>query len=115
MNPVQTKTLAADRNVIAALLSVIPGAGHLYKHHYASGFGFLIGGNLLVVLVSFLMTLGTLGLSLFLVPAVYIAAVATAAYHLPDWHGHHGFLHPWRQQAREPDVPVADHGADGAE
>ena len=36
-----------DRNKIAALLSIIPGLGHLYKHHYTSGLGILIGGNIM--------------------------------------------------------------------
>ena len=83
-----------DRNIIAALLSILPGLGHLYKHHYLSGFGLLIGGNILVGFVSILMTLSTFGFSLFALP-FYIVAVAGAAYALPDWHGHHHFLHPW--------------------
>ena len=87
-----------DRNRIAALLSIIPGLGHLYKHHYASGLGILIGGNILVGFVSVLMILGTFGLSMIVLPALYIAAVAIAAYSLPDWHGHHHFLHPWRAE-----------------
>lgn len=89
-----------DRDEVAALLSVVPGAGHLYKHHYVAGMGFLIGGNLLVGLVSALMALGTFGLSLLLVPAAYIAAVAWVAYQLPDWHGRHSYLHPWHPADR---------------
>lgn len=84
----------ADRNMIAALLSLIPGLGHIYKHHYLSGFGLLIGGNMVIGFVSVLMMLATFGLSIFAIP-IYIAAVAAAAYALPDWHGHHHFLHPW--------------------
>jgi len=84
----------ADRNMIAALLSILPGLGHIYKHHYVSGFGLLIGGNIVVGFVSVLMMLGTFCLSLFAIP-IYIAAVADAAYNLPDWHGRHHFLHPW--------------------
>jgi hypothetical protein len=84
-----------DRDKIAALLSVLPGLGHLYKHHYGSGIGLLIGGNILTGFVAVLMALGTFGLSILVVPLVYIASVAAAAYSLPDWHGHHHFLHPW--------------------
>lgn len=80
------------------MLSVIPGLGHLYKHHYLSGLGFLIGGNILVGFVSVLMMLSTFGLSLLVIPA-YIAGVAAAAYQLPDWHGHHHYLHPWTPEA----------------
>ena len=86
-----------DRNKIAALLSIIPGLGHLYKHHYAAGIGILIGGNILVGFVSVLMMLGTFGLSVIVLPAIYIAGVAASAYSLEDWHGHHHFLHPWRE------------------
>lgn len=84
-----------DRNRIAALLSLLPGLGHLYKHHYLSGVSLLIGGNIVTGFVSVLMALGTFGLSILIIPAAYIAAVAAAAYTLPDWHGHHHFLHPW--------------------
>jgi hypothetical protein len=85
-----------DRNKVAAILSVLPGAGHIYKHHYLSGFTILVAGNALMVFAAVLMTLGTFGVSLLLVPVVYFAAVAYAAYSLPDWHGRHHFLHPWR-------------------
>ena len=109
MNDPVRKRLVADRNLVAALMSIAPGAGHLYKHHYLSGLGFLIGGNLLVVLVSVMMALGTFGLSMIIIPVVYTLAVAVAAYYLPDWHGHHGYLHPWRPpEPKGDDEDVAD-------
>ena len=86
---------SVDRNKIAALLSILPGLGHLYKHHYVSGIGLLIGGNIVTGFVSVLMALGTLGLSILIIPLAFIAAVAASAYALPDWHGHHHYLHPW--------------------
>ena len=85
-----------DRNLVALALSIIPGAGHLYKHHYAAGLGILIGGNLLVVFASILLSLATAGLSLVLIPLLYWPGVAASAYYLPDWHGKHHWLHPWR-------------------
>ena len=88
-----------DRNKVAAILSVLPGTGHIYKHHYLSGFTLLVAGNTLMVFAAVLMALGTFGFSLILVPAAYCAAVAFAAYSLPDWHGRHHFLHPWRPSA----------------
>ena len=101
---------SADRNIIAALLSILPGLGHIYKHHYLSGFGLLIGGNIVVGFVSVLMMLGTFCLSLFAIP-IYIAAVAAAAYALPDWHGHHHFLHPWTPEPpAEPASEPPDEG-----
>ena len=91
-----------DRDKMAALLSIVPGLGHLYKHHYFSGFGILIGGNILVGFVSVLMMLGTFGLSLLLIPA-YIAGMAAAAHKLPDWHGRHHYLHPWTPVEKQAD------------
>ena len=95
--------------MIAAMMSIAPGAGHLYKHHYLSGMGFLIGGNLLVILVSVMMALGTFGLSMLVIPLIYTVSVGVAAYYLPDWHGHHKYLHPWRAAPPEPeDEEVVD-------
>lgn len=96
---------AEERNKIAALLSILPGLGHLYKHHYISGVGLLIGGNIMTGFVAVLMALGTLGLSILIVPLFYIAAVAASAYALPDWHGRHHYLHPWTPQ--QPPEPLA--------
>ncbi|MEI7908602.1 MAG: hypothetical protein WCK77_03095 [Verrucomicrobiota bacterium] len=97
---------SSDRNRIAAILSVLPGLGHLYKHHYASGIGLLVGGNILTGFISVLMALGTFGLSILIVPLLYISAVAASAYALPDWHGHHHFLHPWTPENADPQAPA---------
>lgn len=95
---------SVDRNTVALLLSVVPGAGHLYKHHYGAGFSILIGGNILMVFIAVLLSLATLGVSLVLVPVVYWLAIAASAYSMPDWHGHHHYLHPWTDE--EPKKPV---------
>lgn len=108
-NPIST-SVPVDRDEVAAILSVLPGAGHLYKHHYALGLGLLTGGNVLVAFVAGLMVLGTMGLSLILVPLVYIGVVAWSAYNLPDWHGHHPYLHPWA-----PGTPCPANDAHGSE
>lgn len=86
---------SVDRNKIAALLSVIPGLGHLYKHHYLAGLGILIIGNVLAVFVAGLASLGTFGVSLIAVPAIWFAGVACSAYMATDEHGHHPWLHVW--------------------
>ena len=86
-----------DRDRFAAIMSVIPGVGHLYKHHYLSGVMILIGGNLLTVLVTVLLSLATFGVALVVVPVAYIAGIAWAAHELPDWHGRHAYLHPWQK------------------
>ena len=93
-----------DRNKIAAILSILPGLGHLYKHHYTTGIGLLVAGNLITGFISALLALGTFGLSILIVPLVYITAVAASAYALPDWHGHHHYLHPWTPD--DPDQPA---------
>ncbi|WP_193213000.1 hypothetical protein [Luteolibacter marinus] len=87
-----------DRNTIAALLSVLPGAGHLYKHHYLAGAGILTVGNTLMVFVALWLSIATLGLSLILVPALWMAGVAYAAYYAPDHHGAHPWLHFWEHR-----------------
>lgn len=84
-----------DRNKVAMALSVIPGLGHLYKHHYLAGFGILTVGNVLVGFISVLMALGTLGFSMILVPAAWITGIAYSAYMASDEHGHHPWLHVW--------------------
>ena len=73
-----------DRNKLAAVLSVVPGLGHLYKHHYLSGFGILIAGNVLIGFIAGLLAFATLGFSLVVVPAAWLAGVASAW--LPDGH-----------------------------
>jgi hypothetical protein len=85
-----------DRNKIAMLASVIPGAGHLYKHQFLCGLGLLTAGNVLMVFVALWLAFATLGLSLILVPAVWIAGVAYSAYYAEDRHGAHPYLHPSR-------------------
>ena len=84
-----------DRNKVAIALSVIPGLGHLYKHHYLAGFGILVVGNVLVAFVSALLFFATLGLSVIVIPAAWVAAIATSAYMASDEHGHHPWLHVW--------------------
>lgn len=87
---------SVDRNLIALLASVVPGAGHLYKRQYLIGLGILIGGNLLMVFTAVLLGLATFGVSMIVVPALYLAGVAASAYTIEDLHGKHHYLHPWR-------------------
>ncbi len=101
MNHPNPEMHPVDRNQIAALLSLLPGLGHLYKHHYLAGVSLLIAGNIMTGFIAVLMALGTFGLSILLIPTAYVAAVAAAAYSLPDWHGHHHFLHPWKTNPPE--------------
>ena len=49
------------------------------------------------------MVLGTFGLSIIVVPLLYIAAVAASAYAAEDRHGRHHYLHPWTPVAADPE------------
>lgn len=90
-----------DRNLVAAVMSVVPGLGHLYKHHYVAGFCILVFGNVLVGFVATLMALGTFGVSLLLGPIAWVACVAWSAYMASDEHGHHPWLHVWEYRWRD--------------
>ena len=103
MNELLRAWKRVDRNTIAAGMSVVPGLGHLYKHHYLQGFGLLIVGNIMVGFLAFLLSLGTLGLSLLVLPALWVAAVAYGAYMATDEHGHHPWLHVWKLHLRGKD------------
>ncbi|QQL45385.1 hypothetical protein [Sulfuriroseicoccus oceanibius] len=91
------ESLDLDRNKIAAILSIIPGLGHLYKHHYLQGTVILTLGNMLMILVTALLTPATFGVAALMVPAIYLAGVGFNAYDIPDWHGRHDYLHPWKK------------------
>ncbi len=82
-----------DRNKVAALLSVIPGLGHLYKHHYMAGAGILTAGNVLMVFIALWLAFATVGLSLVIVPALWFVGIAGSAYFATDEHGKHPYLH----------------------
>lgn len=86
-----------DRNKVALILSVVPGLGHLYKHHYWEGSAILIPGNVIALFVALWLSFATVGFSLLLVPAIWIAGVACAAYFAPDWHPHR---HVWPAATR---------------
>lgn len=74
----------ADRNKLAAIASLIPGAGHLLKGHRMTGFLILIAGNPLVIFVAFWLALATFGVSLVLVPFLWFGGVAASAYRARD-------------------------------
>ncbi len=84
-----------DRNKVAALLSVVPGLGHLYKHHYVDAVVIMTAGNVIMVFIALWLSIATLGLALILVPALWFAGVACSAYFASDEHGNHPWLHVW--------------------
>ena len=94
-----------DRNKIAALLSVVPGLGHLYKHHYVEGFVLLTAGNVLMVFIALWLAMATFLVSLALVPACWWAGVAASAYFASDEHGAHPWLHVWNYRLARGKMP----------
>lgn len=84
-----------DRNKLAAALSILPGLGHLYKHHYLAGLGIMTAGNVLMVFVTLWLSIATLGLALIVVPLLWFAGIAGSAYCASDEHGMHPWLHVW--------------------
>lgn len=75
------------RNQMAAMLSIIPGLGHLYKGH--------VGLGIILLLLSFpfiwiglIMAFATVGFGLF-VPFFYVGATSWHAYHIEDNRKHH--------------------------
>ena len=77
------------------MLSVFPGLGHFYKHHYLAGLGIMTADNVLMVFVALWLSIATLGLALLVVPAVWFAGIAGSAYYATDEHGMHPWLHVW--------------------
>lgn len=77
----------ADRNKIALLASVVPGAGHILKGHRTLGATLLVG-NIVVTFIAAWLAMATIGLSLVVVPVLWFGGVALSAYLLPDRTGH---------------------------
>jgi hypothetical protein len=70
------------RDLAAACLSIIPGAGHLYKGHTIAGWIFM-GGTLLAIFLCSLVATFTMGLGLLLLP-LYWLWVIFQAYWIED-------------------------------
>lgn len=81
-------------NIIAAALStVLPGLGQIYKGHFASGFLWMLVGMPLALWIGILLSLATAGIGLFL-PLVCWVALAVDAYYEVDLRRHHRFAEP---------------------
>jgi hypothetical protein len=70
------------RHLVALLLSVIPGAGHLYKGHTTAGVAFM-AGTVLALVACIIIATFTMGLGLLLLP-LYWLWVMTQAYFIED-------------------------------
>jgi hypothetical protein len=73
---------------IAALLSIVPGLGHIYKGHYEMGFLWMLLGTPFAVWIGIMLSLATAGLGL-LFPILCWAGLAWDAYNEKDRRHHH--------------------------
>ena len=87
----QNRQVTSAENKIAALLTIIPGLGHIYKGHYATGFIWMFVGMPVAVWVGILLSLATAGLGL-LIPIACWAGLAFDAYCERDWRKHHWLM-----------------------
>jgi hypothetical protein len=78
----QTAPVGTNRDLISAVLSMLPGLGHIYKGHFILG-TVLVFGSVFFVLGCALAATETMGLALFLIP-FYWAAVMMHVYWLND-------------------------------
>ena len=78
-------------NVIAAMLSIVPGLGHIYKGHEAAGIIWMFFGMPVTIWVGILLGLATAGIGL-LFPIACWVALAFDAYYERDLRKHHWFL-----------------------
>ena len=68
-------------NEIAALLSIVPGLGHIYKGHYEAGLLWMFLGMPFAIWIGIMLGLATAGLGLFF-PILCWGALAWDAYHV---------------------------------
>jgi hypothetical protein len=79
--------LTARRNRLAAIQSIIPGLGHIYKGYFWLGISILLVSPV-VIWAGLIFGWATFGFGLFL-PFAFIAFIAYQAYHLEDRRKHH--------------------------
>jgi hypothetical protein len=87
-------------NEIAALLSIVPGLGHIYKGHYEMGLIWMFLGMPVAVFIGIISILGTAGVSLLFPPMVWVA-LAVDAYNEKDRRHHHHLT--WADDDESPD------------
>lgn len=105
MNTISTSPrpeLTSAENRIAALLTIIPGLGHVYKGHYATGLIWMFAGMPVAIWIGILLGLATAGLGL-LFPVACWAGLAVGAYYERDLRKHH-WLMPESDGTEEEDL-----------
>jgi hypothetical protein len=88
-------------NEIAALLSFIPGLGHIYKGHYGVGLLWMFLGMPFTIWIGILLSLATAGIGL-LFPILCWVALAWDAYNEKD-RRHHHLTATWADDDDSPD------------
>lgn len=73
---------------VAALLSIVPGLGHIYKGHYEAGLLWMFLGMPAAIWIGIIFSLATAGVGL-LFPIVCWGALAWDAYNEKDRRRHH--------------------------
>ena len=83
-----TKEAKHAHNEIAAVLSIVPGLGHIYKGHYEAGLLWMFLGMPFAIFIGIILSLATAGIGL-LFPIVCWVALAWDAYNEKDRRRHH--------------------------
>lgn len=96
-----TKEQKHAHNEIAALLSIMPGLGHIYKGHYEAGFLWMFLGMPFAIWIGIILSLATAGLGL-LFPILCWVALAWNAYTEKD-RRHHHLTSTWADDDESPD------------
>ena len=99
LTPVSNEARHAN-NEIAALLSIIPGLGHIYKGHYA-GLLWMFLGMPFAIWVGIILSLATAGLGL-LFPILCWVGLVWDAYNEKD-RRHHHLTTTWADDDEAPD------------
>jgi hypothetical protein len=83
-----TKETVDAQNAIAAVLTIVPGLGHIYKGHLAAGLVWMFFGIPLAIWIGILLGLATAGVGL-LFPILCWVALAFDAYNEKNRRSHH--------------------------
>ena len=83
----QKPSIQRSRDRFAALQSIIPGLGHIYKGHFWLGISLLVVSPA-IIWAGLILGFATAGIGL-LVPFVYLGGVMYHAYQIEDNRHHH--------------------------
>lgn len=87
-NKTKNLKISHSSDTIAAISSIIPGLGHVYKAHYATGLGLLLVSPF-VIWAGLMLGWATFGIGLF-VPLAYLIFIGWHAYSVEDRRSHPG-------------------------